>query len=197
METTAYPRVCGATVSATPPTTSRRGLSPRMRGNHVGRVDPDPAVGPIPAYAGQPIMKTEPFCLTRAYPRVCGATLSPCAWSSSLMGLSPRMRGNQRQAAMRLRKRGPIPAYAGQPRRWSGLVCPRRAYPRVCGATYSLDGGCVCCQGLSPRMRGNRDPFSNWANQSGPIPAYAGQPAQGAGMNRRTRAYPRVCGATE
>ena len=70
------------------------------------------------------------------------------------------------------------------------------AYPRVCGATVQLDDGRKAWGGLSPRVRGNPVAGANPDGKSGPIPACAGQPNQGAGRVIAGRAYPRVCGAT-
>ena len=131
----AYPRVCGATGVPSGPTGAGDGLSPRMRGNRrlvsVGKAQ----FGPIPAYAGQPVCRLIARAMLWAYPRVCGATASCVRMALVQLGLSPRMRGNQRHACVHCARKGPIPAYAGQPGRrahpWPGCG----AYPRVCGAT--------------------------------------------------------------
>ena len=71
----AYPRVCGATATRVIESTDFRGLSPRMRGNRCWPSISDGPVGPIPAYAGQPMGMLIGTAFNRAYPRVCGATM--------------------------------------------------------------------------------------------------------------------------
>ena len=71
-----------------------------------------------------------------------------------------------------------------------------RAYPRVCGATFGVAAFRLLCQGLSPRMRGNRLQKKLQVWLQGPIPAYAGQPRHRCTATPAPRAYPRVCGAT-
>ena len=52
----AYPRVCGATKRTYGYFSSRRGLSPRVRGNLVPLGSQRLRLGPIPACAGQPVL---------------------------------------------------------------------------------------------------------------------------------------------
>ena len=152
----AYPRVCGATGQNVLPDYEEQGLSPRVRGNlhRVCRVGA--SLGPIPACAGQPTRNIMDVAVFRAYPRVCGATAVRPGPRESQGGLSPRVRGNRPKRIARLRRAGPIPACAGQPAprlpRWRVA----RAYPRVCGATYTQHHGRSSFSGLSPRVRGNR-----------------------------------------
>ena len=72
-----------------------------------------------------------------------------------IMGLSPRVRGNQRRFYFELPAPGTIPACAGEP----GVLAlrPRASwdYPRVCGGTRTTPGKTVDYEGLSPRVRGN------------------------------------------
>ena len=172
----AYPRVCGGTRSWTVLRRWNRGLSPRMRGNHIAVVGRAGNSGPIPAYAGEPARKRSRAFTTRAYPRVCGGTPDSSAPGRRPWGLSPRMRGNPCVAHRRAASRGPIPAYAGEP---STSPCPRRAtraYPRVCGGTKRERRWCPRRLGLSPRMRGNPAIVVAEEPTMGPIPAYAGEP---------------------
>ena len=74
---TAYPRVCGGTLTAVMAVESTTGLSPRMRGNPPMRWPRSFPLGPIPAYAGEPTCPLPSFRHTRAYPRVCGGTYPP------------------------------------------------------------------------------------------------------------------------
>ena len=90
-----YPRVCGGTPCNHPNVLCWPGLSPRVRGNPVGRRTDDAAPGSIPACAGEPFRPQNAGYLVRVYPRVCGGT----QWQMLVMvqrrGLSPRVRGNR------------------------------------------------------------------------------------------------------
>ena len=151
-----YPRVCGGTRLKAPDAFNELGLSPRVRGNQAqgtGRVQ---RAGSIPACAGEPGSRHRTRSTSWVYPRVCGGTTRISSFASRVMGLSPRVRGNQRKAPPRHHRRGSIPACAGEP--WSAFPtrCHRRVYPRVCGGTMSSGSRAVRATGLSPRVRGNR-----------------------------------------
>ena len=130
------------------------------------------------------------------YPRVCGGTAGAVQQLRVVLGLSPRVRGNQRRDQF---ERGPvrsIPACAGEP---SGRKTTRalvRVYPRVCGGTQGIALANDSSRGLSPRVRGN--PFYGIPHifRSGSIPACAGEPAWGGVTGDRGAVYPRVCGGT-
>ena len=194
--TGAYPRVCGATFSMVCLGAFVVGLSPRVRGNRVGRLFCGARFGPIPACAGQPSFRSLRRSCAWAYPRVCGATEHLSGRLCRLLGLSPRVRGNP-SALLHLRDRtGPIPACAGQPIRQLESTLLSGAYPRVCGATAAKVARSYAKGGLSPRVRGNRRAGRWLLLLSGPIPACAGQPASGRSFRFAVKAYPRVCGAT-
>ena len=132
-----------------------------------------------------------------AYPRVCGATKCRLLRRISQWGLSPRVRGNLSRSLSRPECEGPIPACAGQPD-IAGLFLERfPAYPRVCGATRKILFIINSFVGLSPRVRGNRLRMEPIGRNPGPIAACAGQPAAHGTHWAKSRAYPRVCGATE
>ena len=130
-----YPRVCGGTGTRCSRSRSSRGLSPRVRGNrrpaHCFRRSP----GSIPACAGEPRSAWRSGCASRVYPRVCGGTPMGSASSDSGTGLSPRVRGNRRQARRRQARAGSIPACAGEPKSAFAISFAKRVYPRVCGGT--------------------------------------------------------------
>ena len=90
----AYPRVCGATKRTYGYFSSRRGLSPRVRGNLLRCPAIANNVGPIPACAGQPSGLDWGNQCPWAYPRVCGATPLFVIDECHVSGLSPRVRGN-------------------------------------------------------------------------------------------------------
>ena len=131
----AYPRVCGATPFLAILTKPHWGLSPRVRGNRSGGVSLPLRSWPIPACAGQPRCGATNKRTSRAYPRVCGATMTDPGLAHSCQGLSPRVRGNLRNPGHALGGERPIPACAGQPIAQKLLKMVFRAYPRVCGAT--------------------------------------------------------------
>ena len=111
-------------------------------------------------------------------------------------GLSPRMRGNRRRLDYADAGVRSIPAYAGEPggSAISSGMC--WVYPRVCGGTVAARVQGVAQDGLSPRMRGNRE--SDYGAGAGrrSIPAYAGEPAWPTWPWSSSRVYPRVCGGT-
>ena len=172
------------------------GLSPRVRGNRRRGRSCLRGSGPIPACAGQPRRTSHGRSSRRAYPRVCGATVKAItAWLVS-PGLSPRVRGNRLGLRNGPNLEGPIPACAGQPRRFALPRPSCTAYPRVCGATSSASFFSYHSGGLSPRVRGNPQSSAGRAPSIGPIPACAGQPQHADAVQQILGAYPRVCGAT-
>ena len=176
-----------------------------------------PRLWSIPAYAGEP----RAICCwpapPRVYPRVCGGTLRCSSCGGAPSGLSPRMRGNRARSVSGRHRRGSIPAYAGEPPSTKSDSSLRRVYPRVCGGTRRHRVSAAECQGLSPRMRGNRGQRSlchavkglspRMRGNRGPafalscrqrsIPAYAGEPGYAQANEPIRWVYPRVCGGTE
>ena len=67
----------------------------------------------------------------------------------------------------------------------------------MCGGTYQLVWASPPCQGLSPRVRGNRPRQFGGGHQTGSIPACAGEPVGGQVPTGRIEVYPRVCGGTQ
>ena len=78
-----YPRACGGTIPAPEPLVPGMGLSPRVRGNHDGRVAANDLRGSIPARAGEPPSQSLMIRWARVYPRACGGTTSSA--NASLM----------------------------------------------------------------------------------------------------------------
>ena len=174
-----YPRVCGGTRSRKTWARSTRGLSPRVRGNHVAGDGRGQAGGSIPACAGEPTSPTTSSKRLRVYPRVCGGTgvITQCPGDAE--GLSPRVRGNLHCPDERQRLRGSIPACAGEPARCRGLATASRVYPRVCGGTTRHQWRIDPETGLSPRVRGNPARVGDPVEGAGSIPACAGEPCRG------------------
>ena len=125
-----------------------------------------------------------------------GGTLGLLKSTISVPGLSPRARGNHLVARERGPWRGPIPACAGEPLAPQQLGQDRWAYPRVRGGTWVDLFGAAGDSGLSPRARGNHASKVLVDENTGPIPACAGEPATGRARGRRRGAYPRVRGGT-
>ena len=91
-----YPRVCGGTKSEVDVVCVVCGLSPRVRGNRSGGPGTPTALRSIPACAGEPGGGRRRNGDRRVYPRVCGGTFLIVIIAAFLLGLSPRVRGNQR-----------------------------------------------------------------------------------------------------
>ena len=188
--------MCGGTHSPATAKAGAIGLSPRVRGNHSTMIYHSTMIWSIPACAGEP--KPTPACWPWAwvYPRVCGGTGMPQHRSPQMQGLSPRVRGNRRDATPVAELAGSIPACAGEPARAAGAARPSRVYPRVCGGTgWGWPSGPFGA-GLSPRVRGNHEPRCRAGAGRGSIPACAGEPTTMLENARQPPVYPRVCGGT-
>ena len=130
-----YPRVCGGTIYALPPSRRAPGLSPRVRGNRGVVVGSTRRGGSIPACAGEPLGGSTAFSLTSVYPRVCGGTLTCRTTPQIPAGLSPRVRGNHVRLVLWREWKRSIPACAGEPRKQELQPVQQAVYPRVCGGT--------------------------------------------------------------
>ena len=188
--------MCGGTVCFTLAGRRIVGLSPRVRGNR--RRDDRAGIAPrsIPACAGEPAPVRGRAPWRTVYPRVCGGTSTTGVVAGDPSGLSPRVRGNQSGPQRQCRGARSIPACAGEPRRKQPGLKGVQVYPRVCGGT--LLGECPrrICNGLSPRVRGNRNAAGCAAGRVGSIPACAGEPVGASGCADANAVYPRVCGGT-
>ena len=110
-----YPRVCGGTDGASYREGYRQGLSPRVRGNRIIGLVNLARDRSIPACAGEPSPGRPDWQTPPVYPRVCGGTTYSAVSNPRVVGLSPRVRGNQCNGAT--------------------SAIPNRVYPRVCGGT--------------------------------------------------------------
>jgi len=89
----AYPRERGGTYRKHSHHMHAVGLSPRARGN-LAAIDVSSGVaGPIPASAGEPLLRRTIRMMVRAYPRERGGTRPVCHRLTRAKGLSPRSRG--------------------------------------------------------------------------------------------------------
>ncbi len=192
-----YPRVCGGTSPAGRDVVTREGLSPRVRGNLGRWLSTRTTTRSIPACAGEPRTAPIPHPVRKVYPRVCGGTPSASPSNFGILGLSPRVRGNQTQAAAERERAGSIPACAGEPSARGRMSLRWRVYPRVCGGTKVDRGDLRSAVGLSPRVRGNHGERRIRARLVGSIPACAGEPVALSEWEYWTEVYPRVCGGTD
>ncbi len=191
-----YPRVRGATGEGRKSTGRRRGLSPRARGNRGVETLETLRQRSIPACAGQPAKGGSQRAVGEVYPRVRGATRPTFGAIGSIRGLSPRARGNPRDAIDVGGLVGSIPACAGQPSERAARAGSERVYPRVRGATPTERMFAARATGLSPRARGNRWRMRFKSGGKRSIPACAGQPRMARARPARGWVYPRVRGAT-
>ena len=173
-----------------------RGLSPRVRGNRPSRSPCCTTAGSIPARAGEPSVPITLLHDGGVYPRACGGTGHSLDLNAAAKGLSPRVRGNPPAYCRGDPVQGSIPARAGEPTRPIGKRRAIGVYPRACGGTGRGCHPCRSCQGLSPRVRGNRHEVLVRATDSGSIPARAGEPPSTVVNAPANGVYPRACGGT-
>ena len=172
------------------------GLSPRLRGNRMrlqyGTLDhrsiPAPTGEPVrachqvvdlgvyPRAYGEPRGRMPGWSITTVYPRAYGGTGSTLPQCLSLIGLSPRLRGNRARPAVPPGIHRSIPAPTGEPP--VGHVCAEQqgVYPRAYGGTPHPGRCSGRGRGLSPRLRGNRLPLYPQAKRGRSIPAPTGEP---------------------
>ena len=191
-----YPRACGGTERRQRRRSCRQGLSPRVRGNPTATPVPTATPGSIPARAGEPNMGSVNRAPLPVYPRACGGTSTPRSWAITLYGLSPRVRGNPRGLRCDDAPPGSIPARAGEPGIRSAAPDQEKVYPRACGGTERLIWTVFPPHGLSPRVRGNRQPEGHSHCRRGSIPARAGEPGWCTRTSKCCAVYPRACGGT-
>ena len=149
-----HPRACGEHSITFDSRQLAPGSSPRLRGTPFTAAAPRPAVGIIPALAGN----TAPAC-TRSlnawdHPRACGEHEDGLHPIDTELGSSPRLRGTRHGRTPRNDQSGIIPALAGNthpPRSW---VLLSGDHPRACGEHDMYDNVRVHALGSSPRLRG-------------------------------------------
>ena len=194
--TTVYPRVCGGTARGINNRPTGQGLSPRVRGNRADDPRRGLDAGSIPACAGEPDSTYPNAIACWVYPRVCGGTGIRCLNAATQSGLSPRVRGNLIRAVAHHGQQGSIPACAGEPIGNRSQKSIARVYPRVCGGTRAAKARADEFDGLSPRVRGNRQLGPHPQRHRRSIPACAGEPGRQRLGFQRCWVYPRVCGGT-
>ena len=149
-----------------------------MRGNHAQLFQRGLRLGSIPAGAGEPCQQSPSRPGVRVYPRGCGGTSAKASSMVPVMGLSPRVRGNQTRFGGDQCLEGSIPAGAGEPPVLRMDAKGGTVYPRGCGGTLGWKTTGRTGTGLSPRVRGNLRSAGSplWSRDYGSIPAGAGEP---------------------
>ena len=191
-----YPRGCGGTSGRASRSWTRRGLSPRVRGNQGYGWAVAWRAGSIPAGAGEPRIRVGRRMESWVYPRGCGGTAIARTQVQEGQGLSPRVRGNPITAQPPTIYTGSIPAGAGEPDAEAVEEPVSEVYPRGCGGTAATNSKASPSAGLSPRVRGNLSDNVTGLVRSGSIPAGAGEPHHAGLHDVRCRVYPRGCGGT-
>ena len=150
-----YPRACGGTGCQHCLAPFAKGLSPRLRGNAHDDLAACSGNGSIPALAGERLRDHPAARRLEVYPRACGGTAVIAEAVDLVVGLSPRLRGNDQQLVNDQQQNGSIPALAGE-RFIIGTAGSRAGvYPRACGGTMIRARNRDDLRGLSPRLRGN------------------------------------------
>ena len=133
---------------------------------------------------------------TTVYPRAYGGTEYQEKRRIYDQGLSPRVRGNPPLGYLVAEQAGSIPARTGEPGCAEPWLAVSRVYPRAYGGTDLVEDAVVVCQGLSPRVRGNRAAHAMGRVMLGSIPACAGEPPLLIATTASSRVYPRAYGGT-
>ena len=165
-----------------------------MRGTPRMRSDDASGRGIIPAYAGNTVVDDLSDDYKEDHPRVCGEHDSPVATPPRCLGSSPRMRGTLVAQFLRADQIGIIPAYAGNTSWACRTLDWNRDHPRVCGEHHDSFPVRDISLGSSPRMRGTQDTKWFAYQETGIIPAYAGNTAGDRLALVDAGDHPRVCG---
>ena len=188
-----YPRVCGGTNRLSGRYPHVHGLSPRVRGNHRNSVQSVVIAGSIPACAGEPFRQLPCRHSTPVYPRVCGEPDTDVSQRPRVR-VYPRVCGGTRADGRIAASSWVYPRGAGEPyRRRNPAVAPT-VYPRVCGGTPDPQHERRCCDGLSPRVRGNLPLLSKPYAKRGLSPRVRGNLALVGEAGPERRSIPRVRG---
>ena len=172
-----HPRVCGehSRSSKNPP--MPQGSSPRVRGTppQVGNLRN--VQGIIPACAGNTMRRKSARPMMSDHPRVCGEHNRRRSCFCPLSGSSPRVRGTLIEPEYLASLDGIIPACAGNTLHGVRFGLLYKDHPRVCGEHASLDVDGLSAVGSSPRVRGTPISDNGTVDDSGIIPACAGNTA--------------------
>ena len=191
-----YPRVCGGSQLCKPRFRQVEGLSPRVRGKRPYPARCSCPTRSIPACAGEARALAADASSDRVYPRVCRGSEVAHPAEQVQPGLSPRVRGKHEQHGGKHRRRGSIPACAGEAAGAQGSGGQCQVYPRVCGGSSPNVPPKPPPRGLSPRVRGKRQKACQQICSLRSIPACAGEAELRTHQPLPRWVYPRVCGGS-
>ena len=134
--------------------------------------------GIIPACAGNTHCMTPTSAVSWDHPRVCGEHVITSANKAEASGSSPRVRGTLRIVRRFSTCQGIIPACAGNTGRSSCAAPGLGDHPRVCGEHIALVPAEPVVVGSSPRVRGTQFSTGLSTENTGIIPACAGNTQQ-------------------
>ena len=189
-----YPRMCGEAFLIAAAISFVCGLSPHVRGSPNQDGAGVKVLRSIPACAGKPELILRSAIVMRVYPRMCGEAGVFLKTTLGKSGLSPHVRGSHPPRGGSLRTTRSIPACAGKPQGDDGATSQGKVYPRMCGEAQSREFTSESQAGLSPHVRGSRNPKMRRAMPVGSIPACAGKPTSMSAFSCPCWVYPRMCG---
>ena len=185
---------CGGALPGCGRTAPCEGRSPRVRGSQRSAPDRLRCGGSIPAGAGEPADQLSVELADRVDPRGCGGAPLTSGHSSSSLGRSPRVRGSLRGVRLPRRRRGSIPAGAGEPATRSTSWRKCWVDPRGCGGAVRALCRRQPARGRSPRVRGSPAQRAVADQHVGSIPAGAGEPHLVSRHTVGVAVDPRGCG---
>ena len=155
-----HPRTCGEHMLAHPVPITAWGSSPHMRGTPAAGCPRRSTGGIIPTHAGNTKHQAGRKARSGDHPRTCGEHTYSVVLPVSLPGSSPHMRGTRHAQGRNHRRRGIIPAHAGNTSGRGGFGSTIRDHPRTCGehCVYSVTNRSL--EGSSPHMRGTLSTIS-------------------------------------
>ena len=189
-----HPRECGGNATFTAAAGPANGPSPRVRGKR-GQPEVSPRrVGSIPASAGETHECQTALRDEEVHPRECGGNTRMSNGTARRRGPSPRVRGKHLSRGGAGLAFGSIPASAGETSSTRLTRYLSGVHPRECGGNTPANPQTDPPTGPSPRVRGKRLPVVRRPDQSGSIPASAGETAAATAAGMRKRVHPRECG---
>ena len=150
------------------------GSSPHVRGTRWRSFSNDHAMGIIPACAGNTRHCRARLGYSGDHPRMCGEHNYSEIETPRKPGSSPHVRGTPAYTLVADSLFGIIPACAGNTRKQSGRLSGDRDHPRMCGEHQSLTPYISLSRGSSPHVRGTLVEYTTTVDESGIIPACAG-----------------------
>ena len=189
-----HPRACGEQAAYGMHPIRPWGSSPRVRGTVPEHRHTLLPVGIIPARAGNSHEPARCHERPRDHPRACGEQMVSKGQIDFQTGSSPRVRGTAPHRTSPSRRRGIIPARAGNswPQRPSAATAGD--HPRACGEQARREKRDMRETGSSPRVRGTGRQAQRGDGPGRIIPARAGN-SDGANQGPTPkRDHPRACG---